>query len=155
MYTAIRIPPVDGHGVRVKRLLEAGVSDQETLRRLEQGALKALREFDAGKLDIDQALDSLLAYDELLELPKDGIADPAEQAKRRTKHERMYRELLEDRPWKRCGCVICEEIGVEVVIFRGNDRNRRRGFHNTHVFDDRFQELLETLQTSSDLSLSQ
>ena len=25
---------------------------------------------------------------------------------------------------------VCKQIGVEVIIFRGADRNRRRGFHN-------------------------
>ncbi|MEM1577081.1 MAG: hypothetical protein QXT98_06190, partial [Archaeoglobaceae archaeon] len=45
-----------------------------------------------------------------------------------------YRKTLEDKPWKRCGCPICSKIGIEVVIFRGNNRNRRRGFHNTYVF---------------------
>ncbi len=146
MYTAVRIPPVDGHGVRVKRLIEAGVAERDTLKGLEQKALKALRAFDQGELGLEEALESLLAYDELLELPKDGKADPVEQAKRRVKHERMYRDLLRDRPWQQCNCVICQEVGVEVVIFRGNDRNRRRGFHNTRAFYLRFQELLAKLK---------
>ena len=146
MYTAVRIPPVDGHGVRVKRLIEAGVADRDTLKALEQGALRALREFDRGELGIEAALDALLAYDQLLERPRDGKADPAEQAKRRIKHERMYRELLEAKPWQHCDCMICQEVGVEVVIFRGNDRNRRRGFHNTRAFYLRFQALLAQLK---------
>lgn len=149
MYTAVRIPPVDGHGVRVKRLIEAEVADRETLRDLEQSALKALRAYDRGDLDLEATLTSLLAYDELLELPRDGQADPVEQAKRRAKHEVMYGELLTQRPWKQCGCVICEEIGVEVIIFRGNDRNRRRGFHNTFVFYQRFKALLQRLESES------
>lgn len=145
MYTAVRIPPVDSHGVRVKRLIEAGVADRDTLKGLEQNALKALRAFDQEELGLEETLEALLAYDELLELPRDGKADPAEQAKRRVKHERMYRELLEDCPWQQCDCVICDEVGVEVVIFRGNDRNRRRGFHNTRAFYQRFQALLSQL----------
>jgi len=91
-----------------------------------------------------------LTYDELLELPRDGKVDPIDQAKRRVKHEQMYRDLLQDKPWKNCNCVICEEIGVEVIIFRGNDRNRRRGFHNTYVFYKRFQELLQQLCAHSE-----
>jgi hypothetical protein len=63
---------------------------------------------------------------------------------------------LQDQPWKSCGCVICEAIGVEVIIFRGNDRNRRRGFHNTYVFYERFQELLKQLNAdSAKLGISQ
>jgi hypothetical protein len=44
------------------------------------------------------------------------------------------RRTLEERPWERCRCPICHAIGVEVAVFRGNNRNRRRGFHNVHVF---------------------
>jgi hypothetical protein len=36
-----------------------------------------------------------------------------------------------------------------VIIFRGNDRNRRRGFHNTRAFYLRFQTLLKRLKTGS------
>lgn len=49
-----------------------------------------------------------------------------------------YQETLRDRPWEKCDCSICEEHGIEVCIFRGNDRNRRRGFHNTRRFYDQF-----------------
>lgn len=56
-----------------------------------------------------------------------------------------YRELLENRPWNECGCPICSEIGIEVAIFRGNNRNRRRGFHNTRRFYNQFEEVLPKL----------
>lgn len=42
-----------------------------------------------------------------------------------------YRELLIERPWQECDCVICADLGIEVVIFRGGNRNKRRGYHNT------------------------
>ena len=142
-YAAIRIPNVDGAGVRIKRLLDAGVSDSETLKRLEGNALHTLREFDAGRVTLESTLSSLLALDELLELPRNGKVAPKEQARRLGRHAQMYRELLEEQPWKKCDCVICQEIGIEVVIFRGNDRNRRRGFHNTFVFYKRFKSLLK------------
>ncbi|MDG6219782.1 MAG: hypothetical protein QCI00_10170, partial [Candidatus Thermoplasmatota archaeon] len=45
-----------------------------------------------------------------------------------------YRRTLEEKPWERCNCPICQGIGIEVVIFRGNNRNRRRGFHNLKSF---------------------
>ena len=154
MYTAVRIPPVDGHGVRVKRLVEAGVADKDTFRDLEQSALKALRAYDKNKLSLEETLEKLLAYDELLELPQDGQVDVTEQAKRRAKHEVMYGELLSERPWQRCNCVICNEIGVEVVIFRGNDRNRRRGFHNTFVFYQRFKDVLHRCEHGLPLASS-
>lgn len=53
-----------------------------------------------------------------------------------------YRDLLQDQPWTDCECEICERHGIEVAIFRGNNRNRRRGFHNTRQFYDEFAEKL-------------
>lgn len=142
-YAAIRIPNVDRAGVRIKRVLEAGISDQETLKRLEENALNTLREFDANRATKKSTLDALLALDELLELPRNGQVNPQEKARRLERHAQMYQELLEEKPWKKCDCVICQEIGIEVVIFRGNDRNRRRGFHNTYIFHKRFNGLLQ------------
>ncbi len=49
-----------------------------------------------------------------------------------------YRETLVNEPWEDCNCPICSEHGIEICIFRGNDRNRRRGFHNTAKFYDEF-----------------
>lgn len=51
-----------------------------------------------------------------------------------------YQETLRERPWDRCDCPLCREHGIEVCIFRGNDRNRRRGFHNTRRFYDEFED---------------
>jgi len=53
-----------------------------------------------------------------------------------------YQETLSNKPWEDCGCPICTKHGIEVCIFRGNDRNRRRGFHNTAKFYDEFSEAL-------------
>jgi len=50
--------------------------------------------------------------------------------------------LLQDKPWKECDCKICKDIGIEVVIFRGNNRNRRRGFHNTLRFYEKMKNIL-------------
>ena len=48
---------------------------------------------------------------------------------------------LTDKPWKFCDCLICKEVGVEVIIFRGNNRNRRRGFHNLWVYKKHLKNL--------------
>lgn len=146
-YAAIRVPPVANNGLRVKKLVAAGVADLPTLHKLEQDALKALREFDRNKLGVEATLEAVLAYDELVELPRDGKVDPDAQAKRRATHETLYREVLEEKPWKVCDCAICQDVGIEVIIFRNNNRNRRRGFHNTYVFYKRFQSLLRHLTT--------
>ncbi|SNZ03542.1 hypothetical protein SAMN06269185_0304 [Natronoarchaeum philippinense] len=53
-----------------------------------------------------------------------------------------YQRTLQNRPWEKCDCSICTENSIEVCIFRGNDRNRRRGFHNTRRFYDEFTDEL-------------
>jgi hypothetical protein len=53
-----------------------------------------------------------------------------------------YRDLLREKPWQECGCEVCTDLGIDVAIFRGNNRNRRRGFHNTRNFYDQFEEML-------------
>lgn len=146
-YTAVRIPPVERSGLRIKRVVEAGISDVETLKTLEQKSLQAMLDFEAGDLSLEKTIEVLMDYDNLLELPRDGIVNPTHQAKRVEQHREMYRQLLSDRPWKDCDCKVCQEIGIQVVIFRGNDRNRRRGFHNTYVFYKRFKELLANIST--------
>ena len=35
---------------------------------------------------------------------------------------------------KDCPCEICRRLGIHVMLFRGAERNRRRGFHNLFVF---------------------
>jgi hypothetical protein len=47
--------------LRIKRLLEAGVGELKTLQQLEKDALRSLREFDAGKLDLESTLQAILA----------------------------------------------------------------------------------------------
>jgi hypothetical protein len=88
---------------------------------MEAAAMSALRKYDAGVISLDQALKPVLEYDVLIGDDREG-------------HEVLYREVLEDKPWQKCGCSICRSCGIEVAIFRGNNRNRRRGFHNTYVF---------------------
>ena len=51
----------------------------------------------------------------------------------------IYRETLEARPWKRCPCEVCQALGIHVMLFRGAERNRRRGFHNLFVFYNKLQ----------------
>lgn len=120
-YAAIRVPPVNEHGKRAKKMVAEGRGTVEQFMKLEAAALDALRKYDAGLLSIDDTLKPVLEYDAL-------IGDD------RGKHPALYRKVLEDMPWKKCGCEICRNVGIETIIFRGNNRNRRRGFHNTYVF---------------------
>lgn len=126
-FTAIRIPPssftVNGkrrYHREVTRLLARGEVTIGEIEAAEQAALSALRAYGRHERPLEDTLEAVLAYDELV-LPKGAPED-------------LYRWTLHERPWERCGCPICSNLGIEVVIFRQNDRNRRRGFHNTHAF---------------------
>jgi hypothetical protein len=140
LYAAIRIP-AGGRSFRAKRIVELGKVEEERRARLEQACLTAMKDHDAGRASIDATLDVLEEYDALVtEKPR--------------KHRHLLRRTLEARPWRTCPCAICKAIGYQVVVFRGNNRNRRRGFHNTWVFYQLFQRALsgEALAISWDLA---
>ena len=42
-----------------------------------------------------------------------------------------YRRTLEAKPWQDCDCPFCRKLGIQILIFRGGNRNKRRGAHNT------------------------
>lgn len=113
-YTAIRVPQADANRVFKQNIL-AGVQSQRLLRDQEERALRALRAYAAGEISTEDTLLPVVEYGRQLH-----DVDRA----------RAYRETLRDRPWERCPCRACREAGIEVLIFRGSNRNRRRGFHN-------------------------
>lgn len=110
------------------------VDSIETLVGLERVALRHLRAFDQGETNLEDTLDAVLRYDRLFGEDRN--------------HERWYRRVLADRPWQKCDCPICRDVGVEVIIFRGNNRNRRRGFHNARVFYRQFHAKQDELRRS-------
>ncbi len=118
-YVAIRVPQVDGN-TKVRSMVTAGAVDQQRARRLERTCLERLRKFDSELCSASDVIDAVCSYSALLGDTKDRSA--------------AYTETLEARPWSSCTCRVCIAIGVEVIIFRGADRNRRRGFHNLAVF---------------------
>jgi hypothetical protein len=128
-YPAIRIPQVEGH-VRLRRLISKGVVDPVKARRLELLCLKLLRHFDARRAKAADVLEVVHEY---------GLLCGDERAA-----ARGYEEVLHDRPWRKCGCEICRSLGINVVLFRGAERNRRRGFHNVFVFSKRLEMQLLT-----------
>ncbi|MFG0216646.1 tRNA-guanine transglycosylase DpdA [Brevibacillus porteri] len=132
-YTAIRIPEAKETAGRVKKMIEEGKGEFKDYKSLEQEAINALRKFSAGEINCELALTAILKYDEML-------GDDREV------HEALYRELLLERPWEKCGCRICENIGIDVVVFRGNNRNRRRGFHNTFTYYSQLKRLRQEFQ---------
>lgn len=130
-YTAIRVPQALENN-KLLRLAKRGALRQEDLVGLERAALDSLRRFDHGAARLDETMDAVLAYAapallgaSIADLPGSNDIGQLEQ---------RYRRTLEERPWKQCGCSICREIGIEVIIFRASNRNKRRGIHNLQVF---------------------
>lgn len=127
-YSAIRIPE-GGKSFRAKRMVTEGRASEERALELEKRSLNTLRDYDKGLVSLETTLDILEEYDVLI---------GQERIFERDKFERV----LQKKPWKECACPICQKDGIEVIIFRGNNRNRRRGFHNTYVFYQLFQDIL-------------
>ena len=135
-YTAIRVPQARENN-KLKAKARRGVLHQETALKLEIGALEAVRQNVVGELEIDQALDRILEYWKALNWREDH--DEASQLRALIKQREIYRRTLSDRPWQNCPCRVCREGGVEALLFRNSNRNKRRGMHNLHVF---YQHLL-------------
>jgi hypothetical protein len=137
-YTAIRIPQVEGNP-SLQRKITSGAVSQDRARQLEKSCLELMRRYESNDCSLEQVLDALITYDTFCEPNRD--------------HREIYREVLTDRPWSRCPCDICRKLGYHVILFRGAERNRRRGFHNVWVFYRRLRRELglpiEGLQTET------
>ncbi|MEM0134597.1 MAG: tRNA-guanine transglycosylase DpdA [Thermoplasmatales archaeon] len=121
-YAAVRVPYSDNETL-LKNSGLLGIRERE-LTKMEKKALLNLKNYDEGKIDLNETLRTVMEYDDLLiRNSNDGI----------NLRER-YERTLRDKPWKKCKCKVCREMGIEVVIFRGSNRNKRRGFHNSWVF---------------------
>ena len=134
-YSTIRVPLSSSKRL-LKTAKEKKISEEE-LRRREMRCLIALNNFDGTKRAHQSVVDAINEYGPLLE--------------RRGEDNHFYEkhdELLNDRPWKKCRCPVCRDLGIDVVVFRGNGRNKRRGFHNTWVFYHKI--LREGRQTNGD-----
>lgn len=139
-YTAIRIPQATDNN-RLKQMALEGRLNQEDARRLEQAALEGVRRYAARELDLDTALNAVMAYWELLNW--DGEASPTKRAIALERQRQSFAPALADRPWEHCNCRVCSEGGVEALIFRSSNRNKRRGMHNLSVFYDHLLSVLE------------
>ncbi len=121
-YCALRVPQVEGNA-RMRSRIVAGEVNQGEARRLEQACLDALTRYDRGECKVPQVVNVLREYEKIHDSRNDRTA--------------VYSEILRDKPWKDCPCEICRRLGIHVMIFRGAERNRRRGFHNLFVFYQR------------------
>ncbi|WP_028116268.1 tRNA-guanine transglycosylase DpdA [Ferrimonas senticii] len=129
-YVAIRVPQSDGN-LTLSRKIKSGEVDQDRARILERLTLKALRAYDNREIELESTLNVLMEY-ETLHAGEDKAG----------KIRASYMRTLSDRPWEKCDCEVCQSIGINVIIFRGAERNRRRGFHNIQVLYKKLQHTL-------------
>lgn len=127
-YAAIRVPSTSDPRT-LKRLAGSGVPLKE-LQRLEKNALKGLHEYADGNRSIGWTLRAIQQYDFLLSRSDDHSENLLES----------YKRTLESRIWEKCQCSICSSVGVDALIFRGYNRNKRRGTHNTLMLYNRLSE---------------
>ncbi len=117
-YAAIRVPMTKDP--RTRKKLTQTMADTTGLEDQEKSVLRLLNQYGKGTVGVDDVLDAVLAYDERLHRS-------SEISSMRDK----YRRTLEDKPWLKCRCTFCSELGIHILIFRGGNRNKRRGAHNT------------------------
>lgn len=130
-YTALRIPQAVENN-HLKRKALKGSVNQEVIQRLEATALAGVRRYAARDAGVEEALDGVMAYWDTLNWNEE--VSPARRAEALQRQRQIYTRTLEDRPWELCSCRVCREGGVEALIFRSSNRNKRRGMHNLHVF---------------------
>ena len=124
-YVALRVPQVEGNPT-LKRNILAGRVSQRAAASAERECLGLLRAFDEGLCTAGEVLGALTRYETIANVRKSFAVE--------------YARTLEARPWKECSCSLCREYGIDMVIFRGTERNKRRGFHNLSVFKTRLDE---------------
>lgn len=130
-YTAVRVPLATEDRALTVAASEGRVR-QETVATLERNALAALRAFDAGQLGLDATVEQVMAYQRLYQEIKSKT--PKSAAKAIVDTEASILRTLHAAPWKACACKVCREAGIEVIIFRSSNRNKRRGFHNLSAY---------------------
>lgn len=130
-YTAIRVPQAL-ENPRLQRHVRQGDFKAEHLTRMETSALAALRAYDHDDQDLEAVLETVLEYNAVLATGQayEVVRDKPVMEKLRAR----YRATLTEKPWRQCGCPICRDVGIEVMIFRASNRNKRRGIHNLGVF---------------------
>lgn len=139
-YTAIRIPQAL-ENTRLMQGIKRGLFRAEDLVKKEHMALKTLRDFDKGIGSLEGTSEAVVEYHHYLLRGQEESAKSLEKALSllRMRIERTLRS----KPWKLCKCAICQSIGVEVIIFRSSNRNKRRGFHNLGVYHQHLKNTLE------------
>jgi queuine/archaeosine tRNA-ribosyltransferase len=116
-FTAVRVPQADKYP-KLTNLIKSGALDQKEAFKREEACLSSLRAYGRHEIQVEELIGVLEAYEWLYG------------------GESRWRDVqrtLQERPWEQCPCPVCRQLGIDVVIFRGANRNRRRGFHNLWV----------------------
>ncbi len=120
-YGTIRVPMSSSKAMR--DAAQTNSISTERLEELESQCLSSLEHFDSTPKSKGKVIANIDEYGPLL------------QRKGEDNHfVDKHKALMKDEPWKKCKCPVCKNLGIQVVVFRGANRNRRRGFHNTWVF---------------------
>ena len=120
-YGTIRVPISTSKAMR--DAAQSNSMSIEKLEELENKCLSNLDDFDGTPESKKKVLDSVEQYGPFLDRKGEDNHFIDE-----------HKRLMRDQPWKKCRCHICRKLGIQIVVFRGSNRNRRRGFHNTWVF---------------------
>ncbi len=126
-YSAIRVPQANNS--RITKNIEIENFDIKKLEKLEKNALESLFKYDEGKLSLEETLHNVMEYDKLFLRSSEN-----------EKFEHKYKRTLMDKPWEKCNCPFCKSLGINVLIFRGTNRNKRRGFHNLWAFRKNYED---------------
>lgn len=130
-YCAIRVPYSKDPRFQ-KNATQKGISSLK-LQELEKECLRLLKEYEGKRERLSSVLDKVIEYDSILLRTSDtnNLKD-------------KYETTLKEAPWEQCDCPVCKKLGIDVIIFRGFNRNKRRGFHNTRIFYKQLSELRGT-----------
>ena len=124
-YTAIRIPKLN---TLRREFVNKKLVDFSVAERLEKKAINGLRDYDLKKCSAESAVESILEYQHYLKR-KGGSAE-------------AYLRTLKSRLWETQCSPILKQIGVDTVILRGLNRDKRRGFHNLFVFHQKLKKFV-------------
>ena len=128
-YSSIRLPFLSRTKNYLEKAAKINIGVNE-LKSFEEAIYMMLRRYEfEDTITPEEIAEAFKLLNQMVDLGRDRTRD--------------YIRTLRDRPWEKCDCPICKENGMDVIIFRGNERNRRRGFHNTYVFYKLLRRLLE------------
>ena len=138
-YTAFRIPQSTENRA-LMRLIKNDLFSYEEVHAKEKHALSSLRSYDKGEINLEETLENLIEYSKIF--LTDHIYPDKDNSMKLQNIFSNYKKLLQKTPWKKCKCQVCKKCGIEMAIFRGSNRNKRRGMHNLYVFNNQLKKIL-------------